>query len=156
MGAAWRTQLYIYGRVYLRGQKGGVVMFETVKTEGNKEYYYNADNKLVYRYADDTIGYRTNEIHNRVQMELDAARKAFRYPTRQLIDAAIEMQYQNPLQAARYVGYKLQGKFSYMEVFGVDEKHERDREAWRDQQLLEIQAEINDIKYFLKSIIKNA
>ena len=93
-------------------------MFETVKTEGNKEYYYNNDNRLVFRYADETIGYREIEICATLLEELERARAIYRYPTKPLIDNVINMQNtESVLKARRYIKYKLLGECSYNDVF---------------------------------------
>lgn len=95
-------------------------MWETVRTEGNKEFYYNADNKLVYRFADETIGYRDSELCPTVKQLLDRARDKHNYPTRPFIDSVIEFQNENKIKAINYIKYKLLGECNYLDVFGSD------------------------------------
>jgi len=120
-------------------------MFETIRIEGNKEFYYNADGKLVFRLADETTEYRNGELRFPVFAEVNKARQLHRYPTRELIDSLIIMQKDSPEKAARYVKYKLLGECSYLDVFGSEFQNET--ELKRIQQRLDrIEASIADLK----------
>ena len=126
-------------------------MYETIKIEGNREYYYNNDNKLVFRYADKTIGYRESEICYPVAQELDRARAIYRYPTTQLIDNVINMQNdESVLKARRYIKYKLLGECSYSDVFCDEitkdiEKGARDNIIRRIENIEEALGRIEDL-----------
>lgn len=93
-------------------------MFETVKVVGNREYYYNADLKLVFRFADETLGYRLNELDPEIDKLLDKARAKYNYPSKTFIDNIIDMQNYSTEKAKRYIRYRLLGELNWLDVFG--------------------------------------
>lgn len=119
-------------------------MFETVKTEGNKEYYYNADNKLVYRYADETLHYRTEELTTLVHAYLVRARNIHKYPTKEFIDSVIDFQRESEKKAVNYIRYRLLGECNYLDVFGPEIGSDIKAESLENR-LSEIENKINEL-----------
>lgn len=84
-----------------------------------KEYYIDPDGRLVYKIADDTLGYRVDELIPELITLLDRARnEKHNYPTREMIDNLIRIQKKEPLKACNYVKYRLLGELRYVDVFG--------------------------------------
>ena len=131
---------------------GCLTMFETVKVENGREWYYNADKKLVSRLCDDTLAYRVKELEPQVINELNKARRIYRYPSKELIDTAIAYQRESVKKAVRYVNYKLLGEFKYLDVFGVAALEEYGRDDLKAR-LSDLETKI-DIIY--KILTKNA
>jgi len=110
-------------------------MYETIERKGNIEYFLNADGKKVMRYADETIGYRVDEIKPELQIVLDKARARYNYPYKETIDTALFYQQYSTLKAVRYIKWRLLGECNYLDVYGAEA--ERDYSMARHQELLE-------------------
>ena len=105
--------------------------------KNGKEYYYNADGKLVFQWADDTVGYRRAELAPEVAKVLDRARSKHNYPTRSMIDNLISLQETAPLKAVNYVRYRLLGELRYIDVFGdvAEDRYKAERHYKTTEQL---------------------
>lgn len=87
-------------------------------SKDGKDFYYNPDGKLVSVKSDDTISYRTAELHEDVIAELNIARQQLNYPSRSLIDSVIHLQEESTEKAVLYVRYRLLGTARYLDVYG--------------------------------------
>ncbi len=119
-------------------------MFETIETRGNIEYFIRADGKKAMRNADESIGYRIDEMKPELQEVLDRARAMYNYPYRCTIDKALEYQKHSVLKAVRYIQWRMLGECNYLDVYGAQAEAEFSRH--RQQQLLESSNErINEL-----------
>lgn len=124
-------------------------MYETVKTVGNVEYFYNNDKKLVSRFCDDTINYRVDELDEKVKEQLEKARRVFRYPSKPFIDTCIRFQNETPKKAVNYIKYKLLGTAKYLDVFGPQLEEEI-----QSKKIGDLEKEINSIKVLCEQILQ--
>ena len=128
-------------------------MFDTVKKEGNKEYFYRQDGKMVFRFADDTIGYRYDALRPEVSEQLQRARAVHNYPTRPMVDNLIRMQAENPQKAVNYVKYRLLGECGYLDVYGKDIQADCQRAA-ADEKIKQLEADIKELTYICNLILQ--
>ena len=54
-------------------------IIEFVDDKKGREYYRNADGKLVSQFVDDTVDYRADELADEVKSTLDRAREMHNY-----------------------------------------------------------------------------
>lgn len=106
---------------------------QIIKTEGNKEYYYDPDGRLVFQFKDETIGYRDHELFPEILAKLNQAREEGRYPNKRFVDNLVRMQEESPLKAYRYIQYKLLGEVSYSAVFGDKALEEYEKEQTKKE-----------------------
>lgn len=128
-------------------------MFDTIEKIGNLEYFLNADGKKVYRYADDTIGYRSAELLPEVEQYLNRARALHNYPTRPMIDNLIAMQSESKRKAVNYVRYRLLGECSYMDVYGGDIEAGKELHD-ATETITQLQEDIRELTFMVKLILQ--
>lgn len=100
-------------------------IIEFVDDKKGREYYRNADGKLVSQFVDDTVDYRADELADEVKSTLDRAREMHNYPSRPMIDNLVHMQEVSVEKAVKYVQYRLLGEATYLDVFGQDAEDRR-------------------------------
>lgn len=127
--------------------------FETIKVEEDKEYFFRPDGKIAFRFRDDTIGYRVDELRPEVMTQLDRARSIYRYPTRPMIDTLVKMQEENPQKAVNYVKYKLLGECGYLDVYGKDIQIDCQRAA-ADEKIIQLESEVKELTFICKLILQ--
>lgn len=118
---------------------------QIVKTVGNKEYFYDPDGRLVYRFKDETIGYRDNELLPEILAKLNQAREEGRQPNKKFIDSLINIQAESPTKAYRYIQYKLLGEVSYSAVFGDKALEEYEKENAKKENA-SLRDQVNDLE----------
>ncbi len=129
-------------------------MFDTIRVEGNKEYFKRADGKIVYRFADETKDYRVDELHPEVIRQLDRAREQYNYPSKPMIDNLIKMQSQAVQKAVNYVKYRLLGECNYIEVFKTDFDREAEA-AHQEAEIENLKRQIEDLTFICQTILQN-
>ena len=126
--------------------------------KNGREYYYNADGKIVSQPVDNFVNYRRSELAPQINEALDRARQRGNYPSRSLIDAVVDMQEYSELKALKYVKYKLLGEARYLDVFGeaAESKFEAQRHYKKTEEmefhLLEMSAQINEMQTLIFNI----
>lgn len=129
-------------------------MFDTIRIEGNKEYFKRADGKVVYRFADETIGYRVDELHPEVIRQLDRARAIYNYPSKPMVDNLIKMQAEAVQKAINYIKYRLLGECTYTEVFKTDFQKEAEN-VQQAQKIESLERQIEDLTFICQTILQN-
>lgn len=88
-------------------------------------YILHADGKYYYLPPDLYKEYRQEELKEEVLEQLERAReKGFR-PSKAFLDTVIAWQNEkSPGMAVKYIGYKLLGEYTYLEVFGREAKED--------------------------------
>jgi hypothetical protein len=99
--------------------------------KNGQEYFLNPDGKVVSHSVDTTINYRAAELDPLVKIELDKARALYNYPKESTIDYVIECQGESLNKAINYIGYRLLGTKSYLEVFSKGAENNRKEEKHR-------------------------
>lgn len=114
-------------------------------TKNGNEYYLNPDNKLVSQLVDITKEYRIDELDPEVIEELNKARARYNYPKESTIDYLIECQKLSIQKAVDYVGYRLLGTKSYIDVFSKAAENNAKEDRHRNE-TLELKKTIEEMK----------
>lgn len=133
-------------------------MRDILYIKDGREYFYNADGKIVSQPVDNSVDYRRSELPPEINKALDRARQKGNYPSRSLINALVDMQEYSELKALNYVKYKLLGEARYLDVFGeaAESRFEAQRHYKKTEEmefrLLEMSATINDMQKLIFNI----
>lgn len=128
--------------------------------QGNFEYYLNPDGKLVSQQVDLYKDYRRGELLPEVAAELDQARERKEYPSDKLIDTVIQYQKEHPEKAIKYIGYRLFGSCSWLDVFGQkSERYYREMRHMEQNERMEgkiedLQQQITDMQQLMMNMAK--